>query len=282
MKRFPLKTISALASIVTLLVASTYFMMPLSVNAAGTTITYHADGTPNDVSGTHNGTWVGPPAYVPGYTGASGDLAFAIGAMPSYIETDAAVGTFGTDPATIDFWFNSQGTKKTRLNPVMSARSFCGNPSEGWFDIRVGTSLASNNPPGTLIVEFGDGTNYVNVIGQTDVMDNQWHHIVVTRGSTGVSINVDGALDGSGASAPANINPSVPYTIFRSPCVGQDGTQDPAAFDSIDEINITRGTSGVGPPTNKNQCKNHGWATFTIPRAFKNQGDCIQFVNTGK
>ena len=35
-------------------------------------------------------------------------------------------------------------------------------------------------------------------------------------------------------------------------------------------------------PTNKDQCKNGGWATFTNPRTFKNEGDCIQFVETGK
>jgi uncharacterized delta-60 repeat protein len=39
---------------------------------------------------------------------------------------------------------------------------------------------------------------------------------------------------------------------------------------------------GVGPPTNKEECKHNGWRTFTIPRAFRNQGDCIQFVNTGR
>ena len=38
----------------------------------------------------------------------------------------------------------------------------------------------------------------------------------------------------------------------------------------------------TGPPTDKDQCKNGGWERFDIPRAFKNQGDCIQFVNTGK
>ncbi|HXQ69359.1 MAG TPA: beta-propeller fold lactonase family protein [Pyrinomonadaceae bacterium] len=31
-------------------------------------------------------------------------------------------------------------------------------------------------------------------------------------------------------------------------------------------------------PTNKDQCKNGGWATFTNP-TFKNQGQCIKFVN---
>lgn len=38
----------------------------------------------------------------------------------------------------------------------------------------------------------------------------------------------------------------------------------------------------VGPPTDKEQCKNDGWQSFNVPRTFKNQGDCIQYVNTGK
>lgn len=38
----------------------------------------------------------------------------------------------------------------------------------------------------------------------------------------------------------------------------------------------------TGPPTLKDQCKNDGWKRFDTPRKFKNQGDCIQFVNTGK
>ena len=41
---------------------------------------------------------------------------------------------------------------------------------------------------------------------------------------------------------------------------------------------------GGNVPTNKNQCKDNGW--MTLVRAdgstFKNQGDCIQYVNTGK
>lgn len=40
--------------------------------------------------------------------------------------------------------------------------------------------------------------------------------------------------------------------------------------------------SAQGPPVDKEQCKNGGWALFTFPKKFKNQGDCIQFVNTGK
>jgi len=33
-----------------------------------------------------------------------------------------------------------------------------------------------------------------------------------------------------------------------------------------------------GPPTSKDQCKNGGWRSFTNP-SFKNQGQCIAFVN---
>jgi hypothetical protein len=38
------------------------------------------------------------------------------------------------------------------------------------------------------------------------------------------------------------------------------------------------------PPTNKDQCKNGGWQNYRRANGtkFKNQGDCIQYVNTGK
>jgi prepilin-type processing-associated H-X9-DG protein len=35
----------------------------------------------------------------------------------------------------------------------------------------------------------------------------------------------------------------------------------------------------TGPPTDKNQCKNGGWAILNFPRTFQNQGDCIRFIN---
>jgi hypothetical protein len=35
-------------------------------------------------------------------------------------------------------------------------------------------------------------------------------------------------------------------------------------------------------PTSKADCKNGEWQRFSFPFSFKNQGDCIQFVNTGK
>jgi hypothetical protein len=42
--------------------------------------------------------------------------------------------------------------------------------------------------------------------------------------------------------------------------------------------------SGPPVPTNKEQCKNGGWVNYARAdgTTFKNQGDCIQYVNTGK
>jgi hypothetical protein len=40
----------------------------------------------------------------------------------------------------------------------------------------------------------------------------------------------------------------------------------------------------INPPPNKDACKNNGWQTYTRADGskFQNQGDCIQYVNTGK
>ena len=41
-------------------------------------------------------------------------------------------------------------------------------------------------------------------------------------------------------------------------------------------------TSTPQGPTTQEQCKDGGWAAFTVPRTFQNQGDCVSFVLTGK
>lgn len=51
---------------------------------------------------------------------------------------------------------------------------------------------------------------------------------------------------------------------------------------SLNGNEITSPIALSGPPQNKDGCKKDGWNVFNFPRTFKNQGDCIQFVNTGK
>jgi hypothetical protein len=47
----------------------------------------------------------------------------------------------------------------------------------------------------------------------------------------------------------------------------------------VDGVSLASSTPATAP-TSKDQCKDDGWKAFTTP-SFKNQGDCIKFVNTG-
>ena len=53
---------------------------------------------------------------------------------------------------------------------------------------------------------------------------------------------------------------------------------DQAQGAAVDNIRVTSGTAGPSNPTTVDQCKNGGWVQY----GFRNQGLCIQFVNTGK
>jgi quercetin dioxygenase-like cupin family protein len=36
----------------------------------------------------------------------------------------------------------------------------------------------------------------------------------------------------------------------------------------------------VGPPITPEECAGDGWKSFTVPRLFRNQGDCVSFVQS--
>jgi sugar lactone lactonase YvrE len=78
--------------------------------------------------------------------------------------------------------------------------------------------------------------------------------------------NEGGTLVDRTASGPFAPNPTT-QTIF-------------ASVSSLSPFVIAR----LAVPTNKNECKNGGWQTHVRVNGsrFKNQGDCIQYVNSGK
>jgi Cupin domain len=43
-------------------------------------------------------------------------------------------------------------------------------------------------------------------------------------------------------------------------------------------VNIPNNERRCGPPSNVDECKDDGWAMFTHPRSFSDQGDCVQYV----
>ena len=60
------------------------------------------------------------------------------------------------------------------------------------------------------------------------------------------------------------------------------GPSESSIVDVVVMDDFIYGEPLVGPPINKDECKKGGWQVFEFPRAFKNQGDCVKFVNTGK
>jgi hypothetical protein len=78
-----------------------------------------------------------------------------------------------------------------------------------------------------------------------------------------------------------NTVPSIDKMLFR-----ESGTADPGNAGNgylVDGVQLTSAPSVV-TPTTANDCKNGGWKNVTRAdgSSFKNQGDCIQYVNTGK
>src|SRR5207249_3100201 len=101
-----------------------------------------------------------------------------------------------------------------------------------------------------------------------------------------------GASDDSVVNAFVTISTSNPAlfvvgvnTIWFDVTNGVNGNPpfaNPTAFDYEATVSYGTGPVLVGPPKTKDDCKDGKWQTYNTPRTFKNQGDCIQFVNTGK
>jgi len=103
----------------------------------------------------------------------------------------------------------------------------------------------------------------------------------IADGSVMYSCNVTispGASPGTYPLVVSNVGMSTP----DGQAIASTGTNGAIIVSGISSPTPTATPAGIGPPTSKDQCKKGGWKNFTIPRAFKNQGDCIQFVNTGK
>ena len=43
-------------------------------------------------------------------------------------------------------------------------------------------------------------------------------------------------------------------------------------------INIPNNERRCGPPSDVNECKENGWAQFSQPNSFNNQGECVDYV----
>lgn len=176
------------------------------------TTVYSADGTAASTSGLHNGTWDYSPLYGMGSSGAADDQSFLFDYENYWtaVRMDSAVSQFGTDPFAVSFKIR---TTATELSSIMGARDYCGNPGQGWFDVRGGS---------TLLFEVG-GDHYANLESTVAINDGEWHTVALHRTSTAISITVDGTT-ASLPTPPSSVHPDASFGLNNSPCTYRDQT----------------------------------------------------------
>ena len=138
-------------------------------------------------------------------------------------------------------------------------------------------------PPGPELAACSDAPTG-GAIGRWVFHCHIFHH--ASLGMMGELTALEGDADGDGV---VNSQDNCPNVVNR----GQEDADGDGVGDACDNCPSTPNPGqqdwdidGIGdacdPPANKDQCKNNQWKKFIFPRVFKNQGDCIQFVNTGK
>ncbi len=231
-------------------------------------------------------------------SGSFGNQTFAKPLVDSVGEVDATAGSFseGTRQTHFEVQFDIASAVPTAqqaglalsVSPDrgdgsrMSYLSFVDSVAGidvTFYDVQ-GTSNPANFVP-TVVATGLDRAVPHTVKLVMDVVDGPSNDIV--------KVYIDGSLVHTGTSwenyyrydseASAEQSPRIVKTVlFRVA-----GTAVPATLGNgflIDNLSL----SSASVPTSKEQCKNNGWKDLTKPdgSSFKNQGDCIQYVNTGK
>jgi hypothetical protein len=132
-----------------------------------------------------------------------------------------------------------------------------------------------------------DGTGTLSISPTAPIADEgpETYAFVLNKGATNQPNTVD-LIETDNAGGGAKIfltgKATSMTTATPTPTPTPTPTSTPTATPTATPTPTPTATPNV--PTNKNQCKNGGWRT--LQRAdgspFKNQGDCIQYVNTGK
>ncbi len=153
------------------------------------------------------------------------------------------------------------------------------------------TNISATNFGGSGILVNGSTVNASDIT----TANNGWHGINVDQGS---NVSQPAVLNISSTSSHDENSPLTPTEFVDGvsiPDIFIDSNQADATVNDIDnqyisfEVDFRGGEQGYPEdnkaivythflPESKNDCKKGGWQDYD----FKNQGQCIRFVNTGK
>jgi hypothetical protein len=140
--------------------------------------------------------------------------------------------------------------------------SFCGG---GQFQINAQSGPNGENPTGQVT---GCGTVLSGPVTCLNVQDN--NVALLTAQATSVF--------GPVVFKVVDNDPSGTDHIYAMTGIGTDCAVDPGNFD-LGFTGSLEVFDAPPLPTSKDQCKNGGWRNYP---QFKNQGDCVSFVENGK
>jgi hypothetical protein len=247
--------------------------------------------TAADLAGSNDGTHVGGP--IPTAALVAGGLSFAgnghvmVPNSPSFEFTDW----------TAHAWVNT--TTISAYNRIISQQvgTQVNNASTSYWVVGLedGKLSACSQPSDGSWETQGTGSSYWNscITSAAFVADGQFHHVAVTRASgASIDLYVDGGLV---MSVPIGSNPG--YAIADDVFIGQASTDFGSSVQNfggtLDEVSLydralsatevaaiyNAGSGGFCQgPTTKDDCKGGGWDQY----GFRNQGQCVRFIETGK
>jgi hypothetical protein len=208
-----------------------------------------------------------------------------------FVGTVDNCGSAGTDTVTA-FWDHSVGNPSPSIMlQKLGATSNCASagvdiitPLEGGpvsaltelnYDYRNGEHCGAGAPRFNIQTNAGTaqllGCN--TVVGtKTPSSTPGWTHVEFNAADIAASL----------ATTPGAVTLQDLYIIFDE---GTDTGPDFTGTIHLDNISVNNQVVGdPTSPTNKDQCKNGGWQNFTDTNGqpFRNQGQCIAFVNRGR
>ena len=157
-----------------------------------------------------------------------------------------------------------------------------GNVRTDMWGVMVDSSSAISAYPIIGFTNYGgvprlrvwDGSAWVNL--STPISYGTWHNFAIELlPDSSFRYYVNGSLVYSDFATDNSV-------AFSATIMQAYNFEDPAISGAILAPYTARWSNPV--PTNADQCKNNGWTSVFRANgtAFKNQGDCIQYVNTGK
>jgi hypothetical protein len=173
-----------------------------------------------------------------------------------------------------------------------TAGAFQGTYAGGGADAFIAklTPVGTGGPgaPATLTLSPSTATNTVSTqhcVTATvkDASGNPTPGITVRFSVTGsVTTSGSGTTDANGQATFCYTGPASPGNDAITAYADTDNSNTQDAGEPSGAAAKMWTAAQIGPPTSEDQCKKGGWMTFNTPRTFKNQGDCMQYVNTGK